>query len=173
MTRDWRALTVRQPMAHAIAAGVKIHENRPRRMLAPERFPRWVALHAGQGYWPAPAWHQLWADYDGPALRELPRGVILGVMRLDWMREYPTSRPPQLGRQLVRTAAAWAAEETDRAMLDDPWASGPWCLRVGMYLPLSEPVPAKGMLGFWRVHDVEAVARLDEVLDAVQRPVRP
>ncbi len=159
MTRNWRALSVRQPMAHAIAAGVKVHENRPRRMLSPERFPRWVALHSSQGYWPAPNWHQLWPDYDGPPIRELPKGVLLGVMRLDWMREYPNGTP--------RTMCA-----ADASMRSDPWASGPWCLRIGVYLPLPDPIPAKGKLGFWRVHDVDAVASLDAVLDAVQRQVR-
>jgi hypothetical protein len=85
-------LTIQQPYGSAVAAGLKRVENRSwRRHLAPGT---WLGLHVGiapvedaedfldewreNGQWP-----------DAPALRELPRGVLLGAFRVDAITRYP------------------------------------------------------------------------------------
>lgn len=98
-------LSLQQPFATAIATGPKRVENRPwRRMLLG---PMWVGLHAGKAWYGGrdlaaglvrvwkrpPEEHQrlpeypLWAQC--PELDDMPRGVLLGAMRIDAIVRYP------------------------------------------------------------------------------------
>lgn len=133
------ALTLWQPWASAIMAGVKPWENRPwapRQLLGETPEPLWVALHASRRLQVGP-----WATWDD--LADLwPRATwpsqigglwpsgFLGLVRFDRAVAYPT---PELEAS--------------------PWAGGPLCWKVGQVLELPEPIPAKGHQRLWRVPD--------------------
>lgn len=55
---------------------------------------------------------------------------------------------------------------TPAELLDDPWATGPWCWRVGEVRLLPEPIACRGMQGLWPVEDIdESVAQaLDDLV---------
>lgn len=136
---DIRALTVRQPYAAAIMAGVKPVENRIwKRELPPGGL--WIGIHAGLrsvkvdvglvadmticGGWVKPM----------PPIVEMPFGALLG---------------------LAHVSEICAPEDLPLWIADDPhfqwWASGPWCWVVDQVAPLAEPIPMRGALGLWRV----------------------
>jgi len=139
-------LTLKQPMASAIAAGVKQTENRPRRLVSDRRLPLWVGIHAGLGIWPVDidVLNRIWRDRP----ESHPSGVVLGAMRIDWIQRYPSGGLVQTGRDMM--------------LRIDPWASGPWCHRIGAVRLLEEPVPARGMQGLWPASGdaLEALRRL-------------
>lgn len=103
------ALTLQQPYAMAIAAGVKTVENRTWRREIPEA-GLWTGLHAGKTLYGSPErsallvrlWRRppseqhLWPEVplwpDCPPLEQLPRGVMLGVMRISACLPYPTEQ---------------------------------------------------------------------------------
>lgn len=146
-----RALTLWQPWASAILAGVKGWENRP---WAPVQLrdrparPLWLGLHAGLAtdrgleleadcspegwrHGPPSGWdilEALWPDCPGRRPGDYPRG-LLGLVRYDLAVEYE------------RLAECYG----------DAWASGPWCWKVGQVIALPEPIPCKGAQGFWVV----------------------
>lgn len=142
-----QALTLWQPWASAIAAGVKVYENRvwaPARLRARPARPMWTALHAG-------------AKVD-PGLSRPERGYRFGrgwsMLRDLWPglpggRDYPWPRG-FLG--LVRYDVAEPFEAGERCH-DDPWCSGPWCWRVGRVVLLPEVIAANGAQGLWNVPD--------------------
>jgi len=116
-----RCLSVRQPMAAAIAAEVKLWENRSRRVIADKRLPCWIGLHASQTWWgDIPQWPEC------PTKEQAPRSVILGAMLIGGQAHIDDMSEP-LNR----------------------WASGPICMRIDAYISLPEPIPAKGKLGLW------------------------
>lgn len=101
------ALTLLQPYASAVASGEKTVENRPWRRTIPEG-GLWVGLHAGKAlYCPFPdarpaerdAWvrnqllrwrrEERWLE--APELADLPRGMLLGAMRIDEIVAYPAN----------------------------------------------------------------------------------
>lgn len=100
----WSALTLLQPFASAIAVGPKRVENRPWHRRVP-RGGMWVALHAGKGLYDrgdllVRAWRE--TDIDGPPfglwpeapdLADMPRGALLGVMRVARIVRYPEVTP--------------------------------------------------------------------------------
>ena len=59
-TYPLKAVTVLQPYASAIAAGVKPWENRPRPIRLDDG-PIWLALHAGLKLYPSAEIYQRWA----------------------------------------------------------------------------------------------------------------
>lgn len=136
------ALTVQQPFASAIIAGPKRVENRP---WAPTRpLPMWIAIHAGVGsFHLLPADFDSWLDRIWPGRQgvPLPRGVFLGVARVD---------------RVVR----------GRDMHQDPWYLGsPKCWILGAVRALPEPIPCKGAQGLWRVPDGAALSALRNLLE--------
>ncbi len=132
---DLRCLSLKQPYAAAIAAGVKPWENRPRRLCPDSRWPMWVGLHASTG-WMDGLPSSLWPDV--PSKADAPRGVVLGLVRFDLVLDYPP---------LVVSGKGLSLDEQLQA---HPWAFGPVCMRVAGYRALPEAMPAKGMLGLWR-----------------------
>ena len=135
-TYPLKAVTVLQPYASAIAAGVKPWENRPRPIRLDDG-PIWLALHAGLKLYPSAEIYQrayrksgVWPD--APDLAALPMGAILGVMRIDDCQPI--------------------------AKVRDPWACGPFCWRVGEVRLLPRPVPCKGSQGFWALWNTRAAA---------------
>lgn len=120
-----RALTVRQPWASAIVAGVKPVENRSRRLGASPG--EWIAIHAAKAeHADAGACRRLW-----PACPPVvPMGAIVGLALVQ--DEMPV-------------------EELEIDAEGARWVSGAWVLLIGQALALDEPVPCRGMLGLWRV----------------------
>jgi hypothetical protein len=139
--RVLRCLTVLQPYASAIAAGVKGPENRTW-PAPPALIGTWVGIHAGKRLYPAPDLrrddftHPLPGDPawpDCPPLADLPRGAIVGVARL------------------VRSVRVTTYRDNRRALglASDLWAVGPWCHVFESPIALPEPIPCRGMQGYW------------------------
>jgi hypothetical protein len=136
------ALSVLQPWATALVTpcGLRTHdeldvpvkdiENRtwhPPRWMVPGT---WFAVHASMTNAHDPqAWSFIrarWAKC--PSSRDLPFGVIVGLVRLRDVRSY----------QDVPTGEA-------------RWAMGPVCWRTDAAIKLPTPIPARGSLGVWHV----------------------
>jgi ASCH domain len=118
-----RSLTVRQPWAALIMAGVKDVENRTK----PTSFRGRLAIHAALRF-ADPSAGLVLADVAAAlglckgAVPRLPRGVVLGTVELHDCRRDSGSR--------------WA--------IPDQWH---WLVRDPR--PLPDPVPARGRLGLW------------------------
>jgi hypothetical protein len=165
MTEPLLALSFLQPWLWAILErhkGFAIDgrfyavENRskppPRKMIG-QRF----ALHASAG-WDARGErfvdNELLGVAESPPRTICDRGVIVGTAQLvagvRAAERIPDLRGNRLGAvetmgpfPLTRPAVA--------AAIASPWAFGPWVWLLTDLRKLSEPVPAKGMLGFWKV----------------------
>lgn len=118
-----KILTIQQPWAWAIVAGAKRVENRP--WATPYRGP--VAIHAGKGTDWDEAGRAWFAERGVAVPADLPRGEIVALAELVDCLAYDLLAPADL--------------------LADPYASGPWCLRLADVRPLAEPVPWRGQLG--------------------------
>ena len=148
------ALTVLQPYASALVAGVKPWENRGRHLFG---CPRWITIHAGKRrfdfggeadfvlrdmevFWPGmPTWDSM------------PLGAVLGVVRFTGSLSYS---------ECNSVSRSW-------------WACGPCCWRVGRYHALRVPVPCRGSLGIWKLPaEVECAVEAQlpaDVLQAIRR----
>lgn len=137
-----RALTVRQPWAWAIIHGGKDVENRTRNVAGAYRGP--VAIHAGltpdtaaQGYWPPRDLipREAWAA----------RGVYVGVVDLvDVHLETPRCCTSSWAERVSR----YDDHPIHHLVLEHP-------------RPLTQPLPARGMLGLWSPTDNVAAALLE------------
>jgi hypothetical protein len=119
-----RAITVRQPWAHAIIFMGKTVENRS--WSTSYRGP--LLIHAGKAY-DREAWHDALdarRSHDGFDAN-LPRGVILGVVRLAGVH----GSDDCTGR-----CTSWSIRDQYHWELVNPRA-------------FPEPIPAKGALGLW------------------------
>jgi len=138
-----RALTIRQPWATFLAVGVKAMETRS--FNTKVRGP--VALHAGAG-WPCRVgeWLQVgpyWVERDksGLLLREdslslpyrMPMGSVLAIG--DLFATSSTTNPEH------------CPDDVERSLGDHSPGRFAWSFTSISRLP--EPIPAKGMLGFW------------------------
>jgi hypothetical protein len=138
-----KALSIRQPWIWAIIAEGKWPENRSR----PTSYRGPLALHASRGYDTDATLPVLEADEqlmkaqdEGTDVR-LTTGAILAVAEL---------------------SGCHPADECEREWgFCTPWAEpGLWHWEIGSVRPLARPVPAKGMLGLWKVpEDAERAVR--------------
>ncbi len=151
----WRALSLSQPYASAIAVGPKRIENRST-PIARNVAPCWVGLHAAKSTVDVDpvAWDIRWPE---GVFQKFPSGVLLGAMFIDWVHPYPPI-----------TVHGRGADPKDIALQEDPWAFGPWCLHIAEVRRLPEPRPCRGMLGLWAVPAVLAV-ELDLLVPGVAR----
>ncbi len=118
-----KALSIQQPWAWAILAGVKRVENRTWRTF--HRGP--LLIHASKKPWAGQA------DLRGHVPpRELPVGVLLGTV--DVLDCVP------VGGDLFER-------------IDDPLAVGPWCWLLGNPRPFERPIPFQGKPGLFDVPD--------------------
>ena len=160
------AVTLHQPWASAIMAGVKPVENRtwiPRQLRGSSPRPLWLALHAGK------ATDRTLQEPVGPepVTDDRPNGPG-DIGGSGWRRPmtgwdylatlwpgFPGKghRWPRGFLGLVRFDAAGALEAFPE-FGNNPWASGPKVWKVGAVLPLPEPIPAKGAQGLWPVPEV-------------------
>ncbi len=154
-----RALTLRQPWCFAITHLGKRVENRTQRPPAALVGKR-IAIHAAKGVHPeyeaaAVEWMHargLWKPpSDGPCqgLGDLAQGAIVATARIArWFKLSPGHKPDP------ETLAPGAAPDE---IQDSPWFTGPVGILLADVVVLEEPVPARGMQGWWPVPaDVEA-----------------
>ena len=120
------ALSIRQPWAHALAMGWKNVENRDWRKPNPGlNFRGPVAIHASSGmtqdeYWGAASAFRR-CGFTIPPAQTLVRGAIIGVAEIV---------------DIVKAS-------------DSPWFFGPKGLVIANARMLDEPIPCRGMLGFF------------------------
>lgn len=142
-TEDLRVLTVRQPWASAIAAGVKLVENRTR----PVSFRGLLAIHAG-------------LEVDQHALMRPPYRNERPQHLVEWLRSRPDEeRHTKLPRGVVLAVARLTGSHLS---LDCDGSCGPW----GEHAPevwhwtlagvvrLDRPIPWRGGLGLRRAPDL-------------------
>ncbi|HWU21057.1 MAG TPA: hypothetical protein VN088_06010 [Nocardioides sp.] len=124
-TTDLRALTVHQPWAAAIVHGGKDVENRTRRT----HHRGLILIHSGQTYDFDAGHHELdtWIR-SGRAPRDWAFGAIIGAAEI-------TGCHPADGT----CCPSWGETEP-----------GVWHWTLAGQCALTEPVGARGMLGFWR-----------------------
>lgn len=151
-----KGITIRQPWASAILAGLKRYENRswvPRQLR--EGRPCWLALHAGRL---DPALDQV------VGAQEVPESVVgeIGgagwakpVRHWDLVREHWPTMPPRdrLPTGSVVGAVEFVGWSRVENLAPDPWATGPMCWEVGRTVVLSTPMPMRGALGLFDVPD--------------------
>lgn len=158
METDLRALSFLQPWLWAILEGHKgFHldgvfyaiENRkqpPPYAMIGRRF----ALHASRG-WDDEGFAFIddhlgqFRGSEAACVHEDPkeRGTILGTARLLGAVNLATKQPSKTARGLSPALVAEIGKS--------PWAFGPWVWLLADVRRLVEPIPARGMLGFWRV----------------------
>ena len=117
-----KALTIHQPWAWAIVAGLKAVENRTWR--TPYRGP--LAIHAGISERSLEHGTRFCERHGIAVPADLVLGAVIGVVEL--VDVVPVADRP-----------------------DDPWASGPWCWVLADPRPLETPVAARGMPGLFEV----------------------
>lgn len=122
-----KALSVQQPWAWALLAGIKPVENRT----WSTSFRGTVAIHAAKGTkWDADGRAHI-ASLRFEVPKELPRGVLLGTV------------------EIVDCLPACEA----RRRFGDAWVGDGWCFVIENPRPFPQPVPCKGRLGFFDVSD--------------------
>lgn len=109
---------------------------------------------------------------ESPPKTACVRGAIVGTARI-------AGAVRKIRAKLDPADGGWALQvpplgEVSGPMFDatsrSPWAFGEWVHLLTDIRKLREPVPAKGMLGFWRVpNDLAARVRALEVPDAPHR----
>jgi hypothetical protein len=167
------ALTLTQPWAGLVASGIKLVENRPRRMIAERHFGKPFAIHASREIdesvyariWKiapelqpppvGPRGHERVLPYE--PWRHLARvtSAIIGVAVVDkvfgdnWDEE-----------SIAKYGADLSFSSGERLGPDQVrWFFGPVAYVLRDVIDLPRPVPCKGKLGFWRLPD--------EIRDAV------
>lgn len=120
--RPLACLTVCQPWAWAIIHGEKRYENRTWQM----HYRGPLLIHAGKSRsWISSGMEFLRRQDNPPAEDEFDFGAIIGrVQVIDCL---PVGN------------------------VDDRFADGPWCIKLGDPQPLSEPIPCTGRQGLFRV----------------------
>lgn len=121
-----KALTIQQPWASAIVAGIKTVENRP----WPTSYTGKLLIHAGKTMWPYGIPGEIVRDYLQPQLPfdRLPFGTIIGAVDMVDCQSYG----PHL--------AGWDA-------------SGPWCWMFENAEQFEHPFPCRGKQGLWYLSD--------------------
>jgi len=133
-----KALTIKQPWASLLMAGVKRVENRTWSTGHRGR----LAIHAGKQVDPAAAAILAAAGIDPEPFADAPRGAILGTVELV---DVIDGGDPQ--RDFTRY-------DVDA----DPLAFGPYCWVLEDPRPLDQPIPCRGALSLWEV-DLEEMIR--------------
>ena len=171
-----RALTLTQPWAGLVASGIKLVENRPRRMIKAADAGTRFAIHASREV-KRETWRQI-IDLDPRCALDNPgpmrfacdvhrlgsiTSAVIAVATLDTCIER-SEEDDGYGVAQWERSKGWPdpSLRNDGAMplQQLKWFFGPvgYVLRDVVALP--EPVPCKGALGFWRLPtDVERAVR--------------
>lgn len=166
-----RALTLTQPWAGLVASGIKLVENRPRRMIRREDFGKPFAIHAAKT-----------GDESvfNRAIEIAPELAPRGPYSLSDARWYKLGRIASavIGVATIKRAVI---EWTDGRIVDSygvcggpeidlgdqrRWFFGPIGYVLRDVRALAEPVPCRGWQGFWRLDD-ETERRVHEQLGDV------
>lgn len=115
-------ISIKQPWAWAIMAGVKCVENRSWYTKHRGR----IAIHASGRWDKSPRVREIFAAAGVEIPAELPTGVILGT---------------------VEITSLCSVEDCDGG----PWAVGPWCWMLANPELFPRPIPHKGRLGLHHV----------------------
>ena len=126
-----KAITVYQPYAYAIIAGLKQYETRPRRTHIRDR----VAVHAAKGN---PKFVTLAADMALPETMKLHYGAVLGTI------EIVDCVPVE---EIVHTLS-----EQEKALGDYSPGRFAWVLKNP--IAFHAPVPTKGKQGWWNWDEI-------------------
>jgi hypothetical protein len=145
-----RALTLTQPWAGLVASGVKLVENRPRRMIKREDFGKPFAIHASREI--DESVYDRIAEIAPDILTIERRGnsVIHTVPCFrDW---YRFSRDTSA---VIAVATIDRVVATTTTLTDDErrWFFGPIGYVMRDVRALAEPVPCRGWQGFWTLPD--------------------
>lgn len=133
-----RAITLWQPYASLLLAGLKTYETRS----WPLSKPGWIAVHAARSE-PTEVRQRIaqprrcfahCLKQMGAAFEDLPRGAVIGLAHFG---------PSVRVEEVWRTIGAQDADFGD-------WTDGRWAWPVLDVWPFPEPVPARGMQGIWR-----------------------
>lgn len=155
-----RSLTLTQPWAGIVASGVKLIENRPRKMINPDDWGALFAIHASREI-DARVWATaitidptIAIDYPGPMARAARvhrlasiTSAVIGVARI----------------VTFVTDARQIDEYTLDAENQRRWFFGPIGYVLRDVRALERPVPCKGRLGFWTL-PTDVAARVEEQL---------
>jgi hypothetical protein len=127
-----RALTICEPFAWAVAAGLKPVENRSR----PQSYRGRIAIHAGKnGQYMTDDIEEFLIEADPRCRAALETvdlfafGYIIGSADLVGCEPFDIDRQPQ----------------------PTPWHFGPHCLRLANPRRYRDPIPARGLLNLWRL----------------------
>lgn len=135
-----KAITVKQPWAWAIAAGLKDVENRTRPSPWRTASGQRVAIHAGQ-------------SIDGEGVLRVAE--LVRRQRGGPVPEQPID--PSVRGAIIATAVLRDVHTCTALRPCSPWGErGTWHLTLRDVVALDEPVPARGALGLWTLPaDVE------------------
>ncbi len=133
-----KTLSIQQPWASAIMAGVKRVENRV--WSDPYRGP--LLIHASKKVDPAGANILKAAGVDVGQFADAPRGAIIGVVKLVAIIRFGA---------IERVQRHFLDDGLGRELRDDVLAFGPYCWILENPRPLPEPVPWRGRLKLFDV----------------------
>lgn len=146
------AITIWQPYAWAIVAGLKAVENRswaPPTKVYSER----LLIHAGSTAAPREDFFAvagLVERVGGRMPDVLPRGAIVGAVTL---------------RRALMIEDLWEDEQAKSAAVE-PWATGPWCWLLEDPIVFDKPIPVRG---YQRVWSITCAPTRRNCLDAIAR----
>lgn len=136
-----KALTIWQPWASAIMAGVKRVENRT--WSTDYRGP--LAIHAGRRFDPEGLDVLEAVGINAQVFEHAPRGALLGAVDLVDVVRYPSPGPKQ-------QSLPGDFDQPDPYRLEAyPLATGPYCWILRNPRPLPKPIPCPGRRGLWEV----------------------
>ena len=154
-----RALTLTQPWAGLVAAGIKLVENRSRSMIKREDFGKLFAIHASKEI-----------DEDVYLrIAEIDKGLGTGPHLADerwWQLSRITSAVIAVaGIDRVVTSATTSGLGCPMSLTFDQrrWFFGPVGYVLRDVIALPEPVPCRGWQGFWTL-DADTEAKVREQL---------
>jgi hypothetical protein len=155
-----RAMTLTQPWAGLVASGVKLVENRPRRMVKQSDFGQPFAIHASRA-WDAEVAFRLRNGWLIDASAERLCGALSAVIGVATI-ECEVRSLADLEYFYRRT------ERADVAVRQRQWFFGPIGYVLRDVHALREAVPCRGWQGFWTLPaDVEAAVRVQLEADDV------
>src|SRR4051812_24347239 len=149
-----RALTLTQPWAGLVAAGIKLVENRPRAMIKRGDFGKRFAIHASREIDPV--------VYD--RIRAIAPDLVPSFERDQgwWALSRITSAVIAFATLADALYIGGNDEATTRKMLDrafgtghtqERWTFGPTCYVLRDVVALAKPVPCRGYQGFWTLDE--------------------
>jgi len=152
-----KALTIYQPHASLIIAGVKCFETRPR----PMNYRGTLAIHAG--LMPFDRVFNSWGHVTEAVrvehlcmdllqtdnLRDLLKGVVLGTVEVVGCWPIVSREFPDAGKPFVDYGGCRAPVSKTESALGD-FTPGRYAIQLSNPVAFPEPIPARGQQGMWR-----------------------